>query len=193
MNHLNKLLTICFLLNSVVVFSQAKKSGDVFEEAYVLSLKGDTIPGHIRMPKTKKIEIYQKISFRDKETNKIRLYTPDKISGFGYNNYYYISAFHNSKSCYFKVLSKGRASLFETVFEEVNEGVATEIAEYCVMEEGSEGEFKIVDQKGIKKQLKDIFKTNKTLAQKINEQKEIPLKPDVLEAYFNEFNRAAVN
>ena len=193
MNHLNKLLTICFLLNSVVVFSQAKKSGDVFEEAYVLSLKGDTIPGHIRMPKTKKIEIYQKISFRDKATNKIRLYTPDKISGFGYNNYYYISAFHNSKSCYFKVLSKGRASLFETVFEEVNEGVATEIAEYCVMEEGSEGEFKIVDQKGIKKQLKDIFKTNKTLAQKINEQKEIPLKPDVLEAYFNEFNRAAVN
>lgn len=193
MNLFKKLFVTCFLLNSLFIFSQAKKSADVFEEAYVLSLKGDTIPGHIRMPKTKKIEIYQKISFRDKATNKIRLYTPDKISGFGYKKYYYISAFHNSKSCYFRVLSKGKASLFETVFEVVDEGVATEVVEYCVLEEGSDGEFKIVDQKGIKKQLKDIFRSNKALAQRIGEQKEIPFKPEVLEAYFNEFNQAAVN
>lgn len=193
MSHFKKLLVVCFLFNSLLTFSQTKKSTDVFEEAYVLSLKGDTIPGHIRMPKTKKIEIYQKISFRDKATNKIRLYTPDKISGFGYNKYYYISAFHNNKSCYFRVLSKGKASLFETVFEMVDEGISTEIAEYCVLEEGSDGEFKVVDQKGIKKQLKDIFRSNKALTQKINEQKEIPLKPEVLEAYFNEFNQSAVN
>ncbi len=193
MNSFKKLFFIYFLLNSALIFSQATKSVDVFEEAYVLSLKGDTIPGHIRMPKTKKIELYQKISFRDKATGKIRLYTPDKISGFGYNNYYYISAFHNNKSCYFRVLSKGKASLFETVFEIVDEGVATEVAEYCVLEEGGDGEFKIVDQKGIKKQLKDIFKSNKTLTQKINEQKEIALKPEILEAYFKEFNQAAVN
>jgi hypothetical protein len=193
MNRLTQLLIVFLLLNSAYVFPQAKKNADVFEEAYVLSLKGDTVPGHIRMPKTKKIEIYQKISFRDKATNKMRLYTPDKISGFGYNKYYYISAFHNNKSCFFRVLSKGKASLFETVFEIVDEGVATEIAEYCVLEEGSDGEFKVVDQKGIKKQLKDIFKSNKALMQKINEQKEIPLKPEVLEAYFNEFNRAALN
>ena len=193
MSLLKKLCIICLLLGPSFIFSQTKKNVDVFEEAYVLSLKGDTIPGHIRMPKTKKIELYQKISFRDKATNKIRLYTPDKISGFGYNDYYYISAFHNNKSCYFKVLSKGKASLFETVFEMIDEGVATEVREYCVLEDGSDGEFKVVDQKGIKKQLKDIFKSNKALTQRINEQKEIPLKPEILEAYFNEFNQTAIN
>lgn len=190
---MRKLLFLFFIINALSVLAQTKKNADVFEEAYVLSLKGDTIRGHIKMPKQKKTELYQKISFRDKATNKIRLYTPDKISGFGYNNYYYISAFHNNKSCYFKVLSKGKASLFQTVFEVVDEGTATEVAEYCVLEEGSDGEFKVVDQKGIKKQLKDIFKSNKPLMQKINEQKEIALKPEILEAYFNEFNKATVN
>jgi len=186
---MKQLFFLFFLITTVTVFSQAKKSADVFEEAYVLTLKGDTIHGHIRMPKMKTVEMYQKISFRDKATNKIRLYTPDKISGFGYKNYYYISAFHNAKSCFFKVLSKGKASLFQTSFEIVDEGVASEVSEYCVLEEGSDGEFKVVDQKGIKKQLKDIFKSNKALTQRINEQKEIPLKPEILEAYFNEFNQ----
>lgn len=176
--------------HSIFVFSQTKKTPDVFEDAYVVTLKGDTIKGQIKMPKTKKVELFQKISFKDK-TNKIRLYTPDKINGYGHNNYYFISAFHNNKSCYFKVLSKGKASLFQTTFEVVEEGIANEVEEFCVMEEKSDGEFKVIDEKGVKKQLKDIFKSNKPLVQKINDQKEIALKADVLETYFKEFNQSA--
>lgn len=165
---------------------------DLFEDAYVVTLKGDTIKGQIKIPKTKKVELFQKISFKDK-TNKIRLYTPDKINGYGHNNYYFISAFHNNKSCYFKVLSKGKASLFQTTFEVVEEGIPNEVEEFCVMEDKSDGEFKVIDEKGVKKQLKDIFKSNKPLVQKINDQKEIALKADVLETYFNEFNSAAAS
>ncbi|MBC7694909.1 MAG: hypothetical protein H7141_05610 [Burkholderiales bacterium] len=181
---------IFLIFNSIFVFSQVKKTPDVFEEAYVVTLKGDTIRGHIKMPKTKKVELFQKISFRDK-TNKIRLYTPDKINGYGHNNYYFISAFHDNKSCYFKVLSKGKASLFLTTFEVVDEGIANEVEEFCVMEEKGDGQFKVIDEKGIKKQLKDVFKSNKSLVQKINDQKEIALRADVLENYFNEFNSTA--
>lgn len=184
------LFIILFISNSLFVFSQAKKTPDVFEEAYVVTLKGDTIKGHIKLPKSKKIsELYQKINFKDK-TNKIRLYTPDKINGYGYKNYYYISAFHDNKPCYFKILSKGKASLFEIVFEEMEEGVATELVEFCVMEEKGDGQFKVLENKGIKKQLKDIFKSNKALAQKINEQKEITVNSETLESYFNEFNQS---
>ena len=57
------------------------------------------------------------------------------------------------------------------------------------MEEKSDGQFKIIDQKGIKKQLKDLFKSNKALTQKINEQKEILLNAETLEGYFKEFNQ----
>ena len=183
------LFFIFLVFNSIFIFSQAKKTPDVFEEAYVITLKGDTIKGHIKIPKTKNVELFQKISFRDK-TNKVRLYTPDKINGYGHKNYYFISAYHNNKSCYFKLLSKGKASLFQTNFEVVEEGIAIELEEFCVMEEKGDGQFKVIDEKGIKKQLKDVFKSNKLLVQKINEQKEIALKADVLENYFKEFNKA---
>jgi hypothetical protein len=182
------LLFFVFLLNSWLGFSQAKKTPDVFEPAYVITLKGDTLKGSIKMPKTKKYELFQKIVFKD-IANKIRPYTPDKIKGYGYNNYYYLSAFHNNKSCFFKVLSSGKASLFQTTFELVEEGEASEINEFCAMEEKSDGQFKIIDQKGIKKQLKDLFKSNKALTQKINEQKEILLNAETLEGYFKEFNQ----
>lgn len=183
-------LFILLFSNSLFVFSQTKKTPDVFEDAYVITLKGDTIKGQIKMPKAKKVELFQKISFKDK-TNKVRLYTPDRINGYGHNNYYFISAYHNNKSCYFKVLSKGKVSLFQTTFEIIEEGIANEVEEFCVMEEKSDGEFKVIDEKGVKKQLKEIFKSNKPLVQKINDQKEIALKAEVLETYFNEFNQSA--
>ena len=189
---MTRVLILLFSLQSSLIFSQAKKTLDVFENAYIVTLKGDTVKGQIKIPKTKKMELFQKISFKD-QANKIRLYTPDKINGYGHNNYYYISAFHNNKSCYFKVLSKGKTSLFQTGFEMVDEGVVSEILEFCAMEENSDGQFKVIDAKGIKKQLKDLFKSNKALAQKISEQKDIPFNAETLEAYFKEFNTAAAS
>lgn len=189
---MTRVLILLFSIQSLVMFSQTKKTPDVFEDAYVVTLKGDTIKGQIKIPKIKKVELFQKISFKD-ATNKIRLYTPDKINGYGHKDYYYISAFHNSKSCYFKVLSKGKVSLFETMFEMIDEGVVSELVEFCVMEEKGDGSFKIVDAKGLKKQLKDLFKSNKALVQKINEQKEIPFNAETLEGYFKEFNTTESN
>ncbi|MBI3518821.1 MAG: hypothetical protein HY062_05635 [Bacteroidetes bacterium] len=187
---MKRLFILAFILQWLCGFAQAKKTADVFENAYVVTLKGDTIKGQLKMPKTKKIELYQKINFKD-PSNKVRLYTPDKIKGYGYDNYYYISAFHNNRSCYFKVLSQGKVSLYQTVFEVTEDGVANEIHEFCVMEEKGDGQFKIVDEKGLKKQLKDLFKSNKSLVQKINDQKEITFNEQTLESYFKEFNEAS--
>lgn len=179
---------IACILNFLIGVSQVKKSADVFEDAYVVTLKGDTLRGQIKIPAIKKSELYQKISFKDK-TNKIKLYTPDRIKGYGYDNYYYITAFHNNKSCFFKVLSSGSISLFMIKFETFDEGEAREVQEYCYMLEKGDGQFKVIDNKGLKKQLKDIFKSNKDLVQKINDQKEIALNEETLEAYFKEFNQ----
>jgi hypothetical protein len=70
-----------------------------------------------------------------------------------------------------------------------DEGDAQEVHEYCYMLENGDGQFKILESKGLKKQLKDIFKSNKDLAQKINDQKEITLNEETMESYFNEFNQ----
>lgn len=189
---MTRLLILLLFFQSLFVFSQAKKTPDVFEDAYIVTLKGDTVKGQIKIPKAKKMELFQKISFKD-QANKIRLYTPDKINGYGHNNYYFISAFHNNKSCYFKVLSKGKTSLFMVGFDVIEEGIPREVTEFCAMEENSDGQFKVLNSSSIKKQLKDLFKSNKPLAQKISEQKEIPFNAETLEAYFKEFNSAAAS
>lgn len=187
-----RVLILLFSFQSQFVFSQAKKTPDVFENAYIVTLKGDTVKGQIKIPKAKKMELFHKISFKD-QANKIRLYTPDKINGYGHDNYYYFSAFHNNKSCYFKVLNKGKTSLFQTGFEMVEEGIVSDMIVFCAMEENSDGQFKVLTANSIKKQLKDLFKSNKPLAQKISEQKEIPFNAETLEAYFKEFNTAAAS
>ena len=185
---MTRLLFLLFSVQSFFAFSQAKKTPDVFEDAYVVTLKGDTLKGQIKIPAVKKLELYQKISFKDK-TNKVKPFLPDRIKGYGYKNYFYMTAFHNNKSCFFKVLSAGKISLFVTKFEVFDEGEAREVHEYCYMLENGDGQFKILESKGLKKQLKDIFKSNKDLVQKINDQKEIVLNEETIELYFKEFNQ----
>lgn len=178
------------LILNLTIFSQAKKNPDVFEEAYVVTLKGDTIRGALKMPKISEAEIYQKITFKDK-ANKQRLYTPGKILGYGYGGYYYMNGYHNSKQCFFKVLSTGRFNLLQICYDEMTGSEKKTVQEFCVMTGTQQEEFVVLEEKGLKKQLKDFFKTDKALVQKINEQKSIDYRSDILENYFNEFNEFA--
>lgn len=170
--------------------AQGKKNPDVFEPAYVVSLKGDTIKGTIKMPKISETELYQKITFRD-EKNKQRMYLPGKINGYGLGGYYYINGFHNNRPSFLKVLSAGKFNLLQMLYEEMSESGKVIVAEFCVMSGPQGEEFVVLEEKGLKKQLKEFFKSNKSLVQKINEQKNIDYKADILEAYFKEFNESA--
>lgn len=181
---------ISFLFFAAVSFAQAKKIPDVFEPAYIITLKGDTVRGAIKMPKTNKIEIYQKITFRDK-ANKQRLYYPGKIKGYGLEKYFYMTGFHNMKPCFFKVLSAGKFTLLQMLYEEMVGGEKVIVQEFCVMSGEQGEEFVVLEEKGLKKQLKDFFKPNKPMIQKLNEQKTVEYEANILEAYFNEFNESA--
>jgi hypothetical protein len=48
------------------------------------------------------------------------------------------------------MLSKGKAPLFEIIFKEIDEGVATDFAEFCVMEEKGDSQFLVLNTNGIK-------------------------------------------
>lgn len=178
---------LCLIIVPFVIVSQNKKTADTFEEGYVIGLKGDTIHGQIKTSKTKPTDFYLKINFKDK-SNKIRLYTPDKIAGYWFKDFYYASAFHNNKPCFFKVLSKGKATLLEISFYYNDAGEVVEMQDYCVLEKDKPEEMIVLDQKGLKKQLKNIFKSDKDLSHKISEQKEIPLNEESIQPYFTEFN-----
>ena len=108
-------LILLFFTAPILLFSQAKKITDTFEDAYIVSLKGDTIIGQIKTTKTKQTDFYQKINFKDK-SNKIRLYTPDKITGYWFREYYYTSAYHNNKLCTLGCLAKVKRHYSKLVF-----------------------------------------------------------------------------
>ncbi len=189
---MKNLFSLLFCLATSLVFSQAKKPvkvPDIFEPAYIVTLKGDTVKGLLKMPKLSRFETYEKIYFKDVKTNKVRQYLPHKITGYGYNNYFYTSAYHDNKPCFFKVLSKGTLTLYAFYTEVFDEGKPIEVHDYSVSREGAkQEEFFVLEAKGLKKQLKDLFKANKELAKKIHDQKEIPFNDETFEAYFNEFN-----
>lgn len=182
------LMFMVSIILTTFCFSQSKKAPDVFEPAYVITLKGDSLKGTIKMPKLKKHEIYQKINFKDAKTNKMKMFLPDKIKGYGFGNYYYKSAFYENKPTFFKVLSVGSANLSQICYEVVESGQKLEVVEFWAETTTKNQEMVMLEAKGLKKQLKDIFKSNKELVQKINEQKEIPFNTETLESLFKEFN-----
>ncbi len=184
------ILFLSIIFSAFASFAQGKKVPDVFEPGYVVPLKGDTIRGSIKMPKVSETELYQKITFRD-EKNKQRMYTPGKIKGYGLGGYFYMNGYHNNRPSFLKVLSAGKFNLLQMLYEEMHGAEKLIVAEYCVMSGPQGEEFVVLEEKGLKKQLKDFFKTNKALVQKINEQKTIDYKADILEAYFKEFNESA--
>lgn len=184
------LFLVSIVLFTVKSFAQGKKVPDVYEPGYVVTLKGDTIKGSIKKHKVSEVENYQKITFKD-EKNKQRMYLPGKINGYGLGGYHYINGFHNNRPSFLKVLSAGKFNLLQMLYEEMSESGKVIVAEFCVMSGPQGEEFAVLEEKGLKKQLKEFFKSNKALVQKINEQKTIEYKADVLEAYFKEFNESA--
>ena len=54
---MKQLFFILLILNPFSIFSQVNKVSDVFEEAFIITLQGDTISGLIKIPKTKKVKV----------------------------------------------------------------------------------------------------------------------------------------
>lgn len=161
------------------------------ESSYIITLKGDTIKGNLKLSKLKKFEHFEKITFIDEKTKKPRPYLPHKIKEYYLNNYQYISAYHNSKPVFFKVLCKGNLTLYTYYTEVFDEGNAIEIHDYVVEVNGAAKEqFVLLESKSVKKQLKELFKNNKELVKKVNDQKEILITDETFEAFFKEYNNS---
>jgi hypothetical protein len=182
------------LLFSFISFAQTKKPAKqevILEPAYVITLKGDTLSGNLKLSRLQKFEHFEKITFIDDKTKKPRPYLPHKIKEYQLKNYQYISAYHNSKPVFFKVLSKGDLTLYVYYTEVFDEGNPIEIHDYVVeIKNASKDQFVLLENKGVKKQLKELFKSNKELVKKVGDQKEILFTDETFEAFFKEYNNS---
>ena len=188
-----KNLIALLIFGVLTVSAQPKKTPDVFENGNIITLKGDTIFGFIKLPKNK-LEIYQKVSLKDLKTNKVKPFLPEKIKGYTLGGYFYQSAYHNNKPCFFKVLSSGKATLYQIEYEINEEGQKHFVSDFCVSKQTKKGEeFILLEEKGLKKQLKDVFKPDRNLVDKISDTKEVLYNAETLEPLFKEYNSQNIN
>lgn len=188
---MKKYLIALLVFGVLLLSAQSKKTPDVFEDGNVVTLKGDTIKGAIKLPKNK-LDIYQKVSIKDLKTNKVKPFMPEKIKGYTLGGYFYQSAYHNNKPCFFKVLSSGKATLYQIEYEINEDGQKHIVSDFCVTKQTKKGEdFILLEEKGLKKQLKDVFRSNRNLADKISDTKEVLYNAETLEPLFKEYNTTA--
>lgn len=176
---MKKLICIMMLLSTTVSWSQ--KNTDTFEDGYIVTSKGDTLVGLIKV--VKEIETYTKVVFKDKK-NKTKMYNASQLLEYFYFNNQYVSAYYENKPCFFKLLVSGKVKLFKLMLPNGNE--EPELVFFALPK--GEGEIIKLDEDRLNKQLQRLFKVNDTLKDKLAKQKYVPMNTDTLQYYFTAFN-----
>ncbi len=172
---------LCTIMLMKVLLVCGQKSNDVFEDGYIVTSKGDTLVGLIKV--VKEIETYNKVIFKDKK-NKVKTYNASQLLEYFYFNNQYVSAYHENQPCFFKLIVSGKVKLYKLMLPNGNNEPHLV---FFALPKG-EGEIIKLDEDKLNKQLQRLFKVNETLKNKLAKQKYTPLQVDTLQYYFAAFN-----
>lgn len=173
------LLFIILFFCSLLSWSQKKI--DTFKDGYIVTSQGDTLVGLIKV--AKEIDHYTKVIFKDKK-NCTKTYNASQLLEYFYFNNQYVSAYHDNKPCFFKLLVNGNIKLYKLMLPNGNE--EPELVFFALPK--GEGEVIKLDEDKLNKQLQRLFKVNTNLKNKIAKQKYVPMNTDTLKYYFTAFN-----
>ena len=168
------------LLSCSSMFSQV-----TFVKGYMLTLKGDSVKGEVKINPKRLSENFTKLFFKDNEGVQ-KNYKPDKVKGYGYEGKHFIAEKFGDEICFYKVLSKGKVMLYEMVYEEYNVSSTYYKSEYYFSQTGDK-EFSRIKQGKFKKQLSDVMKDNPEYIQGITEDEKKFEIEKVIDA-FNQYN-----
>ena len=171
--------TLLGLLCCVVGFAQSN-----YYKGYVIQLNGDTIKGEVRINPKKQLEQYQKVAFKD-EKGLPKNYKPEKIKGYGYDNFSFISTEHEGEKVFIKLLSSGAINLFDVQFEVLIMNDIKTKTDYLMMKNGNDSFVRIKSGK-MKKQLSDVMSDDAELVKQIEANKNLELENMV--EVFNKYN-----
>jgi hypothetical protein len=172
-------IVLCFLIFTLTGISQA-----TFVKAYVVPLKGDTIKGEAKVNPKKPTEIYDKVTFRDKNGVQ-KNYKPEKLQAYGLDSAHFISLTHDGEPKFYKVLAKGAINFYTIAFESMNVNEIILENEYYIANPDNK-KLVIVKQNKFKKQLADWMKDNQDIAAGYTEEKNFDETRAI--AVINEYN-----
>jgi len=148
---MKKLLFIA-IINIVATTLKAQIT---FVPGYVVTEKGDTLKGEVKINPKKEQDNHNKVYFKDAQGMQ-KNYKPNKIKAWGYGNNHYIAMDIGGEEKYYKAIARGEISLYKMIFEEVNMNASNFVADYFLIKEGDK-KMTDVKQTKFKKQLGEMM------------------------------------
>lgn len=145
-------------------------SGQNMVKGYVITEKGDTLKGEIKVNPKKEHEGYNKVYFKD-ATGAQKNYKPEKTKGYGYEGKRFVSIEWAGEYNFYQLIVDGKISLYKVIAETIrmNESVYEE--EFFYRKEG-EKEITGIKKNKFKKQLAELMKDEPEIAASYGDEKE---------------------
>jgi hypothetical protein len=144
-----------------------------FVKGYVITDKGDTLRGEIRLNPKKEHEAYTKVFLKDLSGVQ-KNYKPEKTKGYGYDNKRFVPVTADGEARFFEVIVSGPISLYKTIGEVMRMNESVFEAEYFVARQDDK-EPVIVKESKFKKQITELMKDNPEIAATYAEEKKFDL------------------
>jgi hypothetical protein len=142
------------LMAGFTLFSM--KAQQTYVKGYLVTDKGDTLKGEIKLNPKKEHEAYSKVFFKD-QTGVQKGYKPGKTKAYGYDNTHYIAMDSEEEQKFFQVMASGAINLYKLGYEgmRMNE-ITHEVEDYIAKDDKME----LVKESKFKKQISDWMKDN---------------------------------
>jgi len=170
MKKFSLLLFIC--LSSVLSTAQSS-----MVKAYIITEKGDTLRGEAKINPKKEIDNYSKVNFKD-ETGLQKMYKPNKIKGYGFNNEHFVSMDSEEEKKFYQVLATGEVNFYKLGYEAMRMNAPIVEVEYYVSRKG-ETELFLIKESKFKKQVGEFMKDNQEFINAYGEEKKFDLEKAV--------------
>jgi hypothetical protein len=157
---------ICF--NALLIHAQS-----VLIKGYIVNEKGDTLKGEAKVNPKKEIDNYNKVNFKD-ETGLQKLYKPNKIKAYGFNDEQYISMDSDGEKKFYKVLATGEINFYKLGYEAMRMNQLVFEVEYYVSN-ADDKELVVIKESKFKKQLSEWMKDNTEFIEAYGDEKKFNL------------------
>jgi hypothetical protein len=165
-----RIATTTFLLFVAAQFMTAQNT---FVKGYIITDKGDSLKGEIRLNPKKEQELYTKVFLKD-ASGLQKNYKPEKVKAYGYENKKYVSVVADGEAKFFLVIVSGPIGLYKTMVETMKMNEALVENEYYLSSE-SEKEPMVVKESKFKKQISELMKDNMEIVATYSEEKKFDL------------------
>ena len=159
-----------FIVTFVFLCGLTARSQSSMVKGYVVTDKGDTLKGEIKINPKKEIDNYNKATFKD-ESGMQKIYKPAKTPAYGFNDEHYVAMVaQDDEKKFYKVLTTGNINFYKLGFESMRMNAVSFEVEYYISKTG-EKDLVLIKESKFKKQISEMMSDNLELVESYGDEK----------------------